>query len=252
MMDKNTRAKLHPCVAHRGFSGMAPENTMAAFRLAMSQPDVKWIELDVHLSRDGVPVVIHDGTLKRTANIEGRVIDFTATELGRLDVGSWFNPSFSKEGIPTLDEVLALTKGKCALNVELKGDDSDPEQLAQRAVDIIRSHQLEHDIVITSFHPNILRAVHRCAPALKTGLIIDDNPKDLVESLIALNASYLSIGFRHINEQLLKQTSEASIDVMAWTVNSDGDLRRLASRPEAFQLCTNYPDRWLTAIKEGE
>ncbi|KIL37710.1 glycerophosphodiester phosphodiesterase [Cohnella kolymensis] len=249
-MDEQTRASLHPCVAHRGWSGMAPENTMAAFRLAMTQPFVQWMELDVHLSRDDVPVVIHDGILKRTTNGEGRVRDLTAEQLGRLDAGSWVHPSFYTEGVPTLAEVLSLTSGRCRLNIELKGDDADRTLLAARAVDVIRSHQFEQHAVITSFQPDILIAVRNYFPSIRTGLIIDAFPQDLVSTLRSLGASYLSIGFRHLSPLLLQQTADAGIDVMAWTVNSPADLRRLMNRPEPFQICTNYPDRWLAAVKE--
>ncbi len=251
-MDESNRALLHPCVAHRGFSGLAPENTLAAFRLAMSQSYVHWIELDVHLSRDDVPVVIHDGMLKRTTNGQGRVREQTAEELSRLDAGSWFHASFASEGVPTLEQVLALTSGRCRLNVELKGDDADRELLARRAVDVIRSRRLEHDTVITSFQPELLLSVRNYFPSMKTGLIIDDRPSDLVAILKSIGASYLSIGFRHLNGRLLQQTAEASIDVMAWTVNASRDLRILANRPEPFQLCTNYPDRWHAVTKEGK
>lgn len=249
-MDEVTRASLHPCVAHRGWSGMAPENTLAAFRLAMTQPSVQWMELDVHLSRDDIPVVIHDGILKRTTNGQGRVRDLTAEQLGRLDAGSWFHPSFYTEGVPTLAQVLSLTAGRCRLNIELKGDDTDRTLLAAKAVDVIRSHRLEQDTVITSFQPDILLAVRNYYPSIRTGLIIDGFPQDLISTLQSLGASYLSIGFRHLSPLLLQQTAEAEIEVMAWTVNSPGDLRRLLNRPEPFQICTNYPDRWLTALKE--
>lgn len=79
----------HLCVAHRGFSGIAPENTMAAFKLALEQPFVHWVELDVQLSKDGVPVVIHDFTLERTTNGTGKVKDSDWKALQQLDAGSW-------------------------------------------------------------------------------------------------------------------------------------------------------------------
>lgn len=249
-MDEFARASLHPCVAHRGWSGRAPENTLAAFRLAMAQPFVQWMELDVHLSRDDVPVVIHDGTLKRTTGSQGRVRDMTADQLSRLDAGSWFHPSFHAEGVPTLAQVLALTAGRCRLNVELKGDDADRVLLARKAVDVIRSYRMEHDTVITSFQSDILFAVRNYFPAIRTGLIIEGFPEDLISTLQSMGATYLSIGFRHLSPLRLQQTAEAAIEVMAWTVNSPGDLRRLMNRPEPFQICTNYPDRWLAAVKE--
>lgn len=249
-LDKSTHAALHPCVAHRGFSGAAPENTLAAFKLAMSQPFVQWMELDVHLSRDNIPVVIHDGTLKRTTNGQGRVREKTAEELSRLDAGSWFHSSFATEGVPTLHEVLSLTAGRCRMNVELKGDNADWELLARQSVDVIRSLHLEQDTIVTSFQPDILKAVRSCFPAMNIGLIVEDRPSNLVSILKELGACYLSIDFRYLNAQLMKETAEAGISVMAWTVNAIGDLRRLAKRPEPFQLCTNYPDRWEAVMKE--
>ncbi|MFC6553355.1 glycerophosphodiester phosphodiesterase [Cohnella cellulosilytica] len=248
-MDKQSKARLHPCVAHRGFSGQAPENTMAAFKLALDYPHVKWMELDVHLSKDDVPVVIHDGKLERTTNGKGRVIDYTAEQLGNLDAGSWLNASYSAEGVPALEQVLDLAAGKCRLNIELKGDDADYDRLALRTVEVIRSRGAEAEHIVTSFQPAILRAVRKYSPTLAIGLIIDDNPADLIERLLALDCTYLSIGFRHMNEKLLEQAAQASVVVNAWTVNSPSDLRRLANRPEAFQLCTNYPDRWLAAVE---
>jgi len=244
------RAVVHPCVAHRGFSGAAPENTLAAFRLAMSQPYVQWMELDVHLSRDDIPVVIHDGTLNRTTNGQGRVRDWTAEQLGRLDAGSWFHPSFAAEGVPTLDEVLALTAGRCRLNIELKGDNGDYDLLARNAVEVIRARHMDQDTVITSFQPDLLLGVRKYHPKLRTGLIIDANPANLIEMLQAMDASYLSIGFRNLNPLLLQKAAEAGIDIMAWTVDKPGDLRKLARRPEPFQICTNYPDRWHAVIQE--
>jgi glycerophosphoryl diester phosphodiesterase len=208
------------------------------------------MELDVHLSRDDVPVVIHDAYLKRTTNGTGRVIDKTAAELAALDAGSWFNPTFSAEGVPTLEQVLKLAKGKCRLNVELKGEDADRKLLAKQAIDLIRAHRLDHDTVITSFQPELLLAVRQYDSKIKTGLIIDDNPSNLLAMLTSLGADFLSIGYRHLTPELLRKTADASIEVMAWTVNSAKDLRKLASRPEPFQLCTNYPDRWLAVMTE--
>lgn len=250
------RAELHPCVAHRGFSGLAPENTMAAFKLALSETYVQWMELDVHLSRDDVPVVIHDSTLNRTTNGLGRVRDHTAEQLGNLDAGSWLHRAFASEGVPTLDRVLKLASGRCKLNVELKGDERADEEtlrrLAHRAVDVIRSRGMGPDTVITSFRPELLKAVREYDASIKLGLIIDDSPPDLVARLTLLGVKMLSIGYRHITTDLLRRTAEAGIEVMAWTVNSQNDLAKLSRRTEPFQLCTNYPDRWYAATRGGE
>ncbi|MBW5445014.1 glycerophosphodiester phosphodiesterase [Cohnella sp. CFH 77786] len=239
---------LHPCVAHRGWSGKAPENTMAAFRLALSESAVQWMELDVHLSRDEIPFVIHDPTLKRTARTQGRVSEYTAAQLARFDAGSWFAPSFSEEGIPPLDDVLALAAGRCRLNVEIKGEDSPPGLAARRVVDAIAARNMEQDVVITSFRPEILTAVRDITDSIRTGLIIEDQPAGLISTVQSLGCSFLSIGYYHLTSALLRQAEEADVTVMAWTVNQPRDLRILADRSEPIMICTNYPDRWLAAV----
>lgn len=108
------------CVAHRGFSSIAPENTMAAFLMAMERPEVQWMELDVQLSRDGVPVVIHDFTVDRTTNGKGLVRETDWADLQRLDAGAWKNKSYKGERIPALSELLDRSCGRVRLNIELK------------------------------------------------------------------------------------------------------------------------------------
>jgi glycerophosphoryl diester phosphodiesterase len=247
------RAYLHPCVAHRGWSGKAPENTLAAFRLALAEPAVAWMELDVQLSRDGVPVVIHDETLQRTTNGTGRVRDWTAKELSRLDAGSWFHPDFAGETVPTLEQVLELAGGRCRLNIELKTEEAESawcERLARNVTDLLKARRLERDAVITSFDPRCLQAVRKFAPDVRTGLIAGKRKPDLVRFLCALGASFLSIAFRHLHPVLLDECARHDVDVMVWTVNRNADLVRLTAMPESFLVCTNHPDRWLAAVRK--
>lgn len=243
------REILHPCVAHRGWSGRAPENTMAAFELALQEPAVKWMELDVHLSRDQVPVVIHDPTLKRTTGAKARVSSMTAEQLKQLDAGSWFSPKFAGERIPTLGQVLELAAGRCCLNIEIKGEDSAPSLIVKRVLEDVRRRLMQHHVIVTSFRPEVLKAVREQSRSVRTGLIIDDHPPHLIRTVQSLGCSLLSIGFRHLTEKLLHQAAEAGIAVMAWTPNQPTELNRLVRRPEPIMICTNHPDRWLTAIR---
>jgi len=247
----NERAHLHPCVAHRGWSGGAPENTLAAFRLALSMPEVRWLELDVHLSKDEVPVVIHDAKLNRTTNGRGKVAEQTAAELTQLDAGGWFHPIYAGEKIPTLEEVLSLACGRCRLNIELKDGARDGKLLVSRTLGLIRSYRMEADVVITSFNAALLKEVKRVAPEFATGLILDYRPKDPVRLLQPLGASMLSLQYDLLSAPLLAETANAGIRVMAWTVNDPNALARLTAMPQPFLVCTNYPDRWLAAVKEG-
>src|SRR5262245_34742321 len=106
-------------VAHRGASARAPENTLAAFREAI-RLGADAIELDVQLSADGVPMVIHDLTVDRTTNGHGSVASFASRDLRRLDAGAWYSSRFRGERIPTLEEALECARGRCGLNIEIK------------------------------------------------------------------------------------------------------------------------------------
>ncbi|QHW30609.1 glycerophosphodiester phosphodiesterase [Paenibacillus rhizovicinus] len=242
---------LNPCVAHRGASGLAPENTMAAFRKAMSFPFVQWIELDVQLSKDGIPVVIHDDALRRTARTSGRVNDYTAEELGCMDAGSWFDKSFAGEGIPTLEQVLDATIGRCRLNIELKTYGGRYPGMERKVVELLYRKGLQHDSVITSFDREALRQVRALTQEVRTGLIIDALPWTLTEELKRMGASFLSIGYSRVSETLLKDMNQANIEVMAWTVNDEPMMKRLARLGGSLMICTNYPDRFQNVLQAG-
>lgn len=236
------------CVAHRGASGLAPENTMAAIRKAMSFPFVGWIELDVQLSRDGIPVVIHDDTLQRTAKRKGRVADYDAEQLTATDVGGWFSPAFAGETIPLLETVIEETKGRCRLNIELKTYGGRYPGMEKAVVDLLRKHGIEREAVITSFDPTALRKVRELSADVKIGLIIDGAPPFLVQELKTLDAAFLSIGHVYLNRQRMALFSEAGLQVMAWTVNDPQRMRRLAAISPDIMICTNYPDRYAAAL----
>ncbi|HEX3732859.1 MAG TPA: glycerophosphodiester phosphodiesterase family protein [Mycobacteriales bacterium] len=122
-------------IAHRGFSSRAPENTLAAFDLALAS-GFKNIEMDVQLASDKVPVVIHDAKIDRTTDSKGDVSSFTSADLRKLDVGSWFNSKYAGERIPTLEEVLHAYIGKIHLHLELKSNDPDLPKVVARTLKI--------------------------------------------------------------------------------------------------------------------
>lgn len=143
--------------AHRGASRVAPENTLAAFDMAIKLGATA-LELDVQMTADEEIVVIHDWTLHRTTNGQGRVSEKSLAELRSLDAGSWFSGTFAGERIPLLDEVLSLAKGRAFVNVELKPNALTDVGLERRVVDIIRSHQMQADTLCMSFdHVSIQR-----------------------------------------------------------------------------------------------
>src|SRR6185436_19240053 len=155
-------------IAHRGASSYAPENTLAAFDLALRM-EVRHIELDVDFTSDSHVVVIHDDTVDRTTNGSGPVTSHTLAALRGFDAGSWFGTQFAGERIPTFDEVLARYKGRAHIHTEIKGHSPS---LSQRTADVIRTHGMEGQLTMTSFQKVRLEEMRAYAPELPTGWLV--------------------------------------------------------------------------------
>lgn len=156
--------------AHRGYSARAPENTIPAFEAAAAA-GVPGIELDVHLSRDGVAMVIHDPDLVRLAGVDARIEELTAAELAAADVGSWFSPAFAGTGVPQLSEVFETFGNRFYYDVEIKHRRGDPSALIAETLRVIAHHGLEPHVLISSFHPGVVAQVRRETEVIPVGLI---------------------------------------------------------------------------------
>ncbi|MEK4064114.1 MULTISPECIES: glycerophosphodiester phosphodiesterase [unclassified Paenibacillus] len=232
------------CVAHRGFSGKAPENTLAAVRMALALPYVRWMEIDVQLTRDGVPVVIHDFTLDRTTNGHGKIKNMDYEHLRRLDAGSWKGRAFRGERVPSLEEVLELASGRLRLNIELKTSGDMYPGLEKAVIDLVSSKGMRDDVVLTSFDAGALQRIKELDPRFHTGLIYDSRTGDPARKLKELDCSFLSISFARLNPGLAKLLAERGVKTMAWTVNKAKEMRRLAEMHSDIMICTNRPDIW--------
>lgn len=232
------------CVAHRGFSGKAPENTLAAIRMAIALPFVRWMEIDVQLTRDGVPVVIHDFSLDRTTNGHGKVKNMDYEHVRRLDAGSWKGRAFRGERVPSLEEVLQLASGRLRLNIELKTSGEMYPGLEKAVIDLVNTHGMRDEVVLTSFDAGALKRIKELDPRFRTGLIYDARSGDPARKLTELDCSFLSISFDRLNPGLAKLLAERGVRVMAWTVNKAKEMRRLAAMHSDIMICTNRPDIW--------
>lgn len=232
------------CVAHRGFSGKAPENTLAAVRMAIALPYVRWIEIDVQLSKDGVPVVIHDYSLDRTTNGHGKVKDMDWEPMKRLDAGSWKGRAFRGERVPSLEQVLDLAKGRLHLNIELKTIGNLYPGIEKTVTDLISSKGMRDEVVLTSFEAGALQRVKEVDSRFKTGLIYDSRSGDPAKRVKELDCSFLSISFTRLNPNLAKLLTEQGVKVMAWTVDKAKEMRRVADMHSDIMICTNRPDIW--------
>jgi glycerophosphoryl diester phosphodiesterase len=236
------------CMAHRGWSGKAPENTMTAIRLALAEPAIQAMEIDVQLSRDGVPVLIHDFTLERTTTGSGLVMDHTLEELRALDAGSWFHEKFAGERIPTLEEALLAVKGRCTLNIELKATSDMYPGLAEKVLELLEKHDMKQEVYITSFDHDLIRQVRGMDATVKTGLIVYGRPVMMLEQLRAAGADILSMGYPYLNRELAVAAIEQGYTVIAWTLDQPQDIRTVMSWHPEIQICTNHPDRMLEFV----
>lgn len=243
------------CFGHRGAPRQAPENTLASFTRAI-ELGVAGIELDVHLTRDGELVVIHDYTLERTTNGIGLVADHTLAELRALDAGTWFSPTYAGERIPLLAEVIDMARRHCALQVEIKG--TAPE-IAAAVARVLRDGHALDDTLVTSFTHTLLLAVKEAEPRLRTGTLFTPQalPEDeRVRAAEAVNlarwarADALLPHFSQITPTLVVAAHAAGLEMAAWTVDDPTEMGRLAAAG-VDRCTTNVPDILLAELRAG-
>ncbi|NHN34103.1 glycerophosphodiester phosphodiesterase [Paenibacillus agricola] len=237
-------------VAHRGWSGKAPENTLAAIELALAESAIDMIEFDVHLSKDGVPVVIHDHTLERTTNGKGRVNQHTFDELRQLDAGSWFAPEFKGETIPSLEEVLKLAKGRCKLAVELKTKANNYEGIEQKVIQKVHQYGMGDQVVLSSFDHDSMKQANEVDSSIATSLIFFGKPTLIWEQLQYTGAISFSINHSFSSPAFINEMLDKGIDVGIWTVDDPETLQKIVLAHPNVRITTNHPDRLLTVIKK--
>lgn len=210
-----------PVIAHRGAREDAPENTLAAFRLAAEQ-GVHWIETDIKLTHDGVPILFHDDVLDRTTNGKGPVADMSWAEMKELDAGSWFNPSFASEHIPHLTEALHyVLDNKMRINLELKpcpGRTQVTVMVTLIEAAKIWVPELEPPL-ISSFSTDALIIASRLHPDWPRGILIDEWQDKWSELVKITNASTVNINAELLTAERVHQLTASQLPVLAYTVN---------------------------------
>lgn len=221
--------------AHRGLSSAAPENTADAFEAAIAM-GVDCIELDVQQTKDGVPVVIHDANLKRTAGVNRTVREMTYDQLQELDVGSWFSPRYAGAKIMRLEDVLALTQGQVRLNIEIKASPHTPE-LEQAVAELIEAYDFVDACCVTSFSYRTLQRIKACNPDIATGYLMSLAYGDFYT---LPDADAFSINKLFITRQMVLQAHRNGKAIFAWTVNSASEMQSL-KRMQVDDIITDRP-----------
>lgn len=216
-------------IAHRGASAYAPENTLAAFELAIDQ-GADAIELDAKLSADGEVVVIHDRTVNRTTTGSGRVGEMTLKELRALDAGSFFDITYQGEKIPTLNEVFALVGKRIPINVELTNYASLTDDLPDKVAALVRRHNLTRQVLFSSFNPLALLRIRRLLPEVPVGMLALPGWKGgWARSWVGRLTGYQSLHpeASDVTPALVRKAHARGERVLVWTVNEAQEMERL-------------------------
>jgi glycerophosphoryl diester phosphodiesterase len=239
--------------AHRGASGHAPQNTLAAFLLA-AEMGADGVELDVHLAQDGEVVVIHNATVEATTNGQGRVGSMTVSELQALDAGGWYDERFVGEHIPTLQEVFDAIGHRLLINVEIKVElGHHPQALEAEVVRLIEDNHMIDRIIVSSFSPKSLSRVRKLNPNIPLGLLYGKpEPAFLPLLLRWLFVPYdaLHPGHSVVHARYLAQAKRWNKRVNVWTVNDADNMRRLRDLG-VDGIITNYPDILRNVLSES-
>jgi glycerophosphoryl diester phosphodiesterase len=251
-------------IGHRGASAHAPENTLVAFALAF-EAGADGIEFDVRLARDHVPVVIHDADLRRTALKEGSIAALSSTELGKTDVGSWFNlrhPSraraeFTGTNIPTLSQVFEMYGGGATLYVEMKCEAGEINALASEVAALINSHSLTDGVVVKSFTLDAIREIKRLDSRIQTAALFErkltrpiPSVRRIIEDALACGADQLSLQRTLASRRMLDEALRRGLKTVVWTVDDPAWIER-ARRDGVHALITNDPAMMRDALLKG-
>jgi glycerophosphoryl diester phosphodiesterase len=215
-------------IAHRGASAYAPENTLAAFRLA-GEMGADAIELDAKLTADGQIVVHHDGMLDRTTTGSGRLSEHTLAQIRQLDAGRKYDVRFSGERVPTLEEVLAEIGQQLLINVELKDYERPRDDLPQAAAALVRSMGLQARVLFSSFNPLALRRARRQAPEIPTALLVTASDSRAKRALYRMISSPWACHpeERMVDAKLIDDEHRRGRRVNVWTVNNAARIAAL-------------------------
>jgi glycerophosphoryl diester phosphodiesterase len=244
-------------IGHRGAAAVAPENTLVSFERALAD-GADGIEFDVRLASDGVPVVIHDPTLRRTALRRGRVSNFSSTELGQMDAGTWFNlryprkaqPEYTKAKIPTLEDVFELLGTRDALfYVEMKCGAKDRSALAADVAKLIRAHSLASRVIIESFDLTAINEIKRLDASLRTAALFDrklsrpvPSARKMIEQAIRCEAEEMALHHSLATRRTVEEAARFGLETVIWTADNPAWVERAIKRG-VRAIITNNPAR---------
>lgn len=233
-------------IAHRGASGHAPENTMAAFQKAVEMK-ADYFELDVQMTKDGKLVVIHDTTVDRTTNGTGFVGDLTLKEIRKLDAGSWFSEEFAGAKVPTFEEVLDAFRGKIGILIELKSPELYPgiEKKVAEALKERNMHKPNNSkIIIQSFNHESMQRSKALLPSIPHGVLAGMSWADVTDEELAefaTYADYFNPNMNILTHDLVERIHATGMKIHPYTVRTPEQAERLFEL-NVDGIITDYPE----------
>ena len=221
---------------HRGAAGLEPENTLRSIRRAIDL-GVDRVEVDVRVTRDGRLVVIHDETVDRTTNGHGYVNELTLDEIRKLNAGKG-------EKVPTLEEVLEITKGKVELQIELKVPEATSSTLR-----LIERENAEGEVIITSFMHDLLRRVHDFNPELRTGALFFNVEGDICRKALNVYSKAVHVYYRNVDAELVRHAHEMGLEIEVWNPDEPKEMMRMI-KLGVDSIGTNRPDILLNLLRK--
>lgn len=227
--------------AHRGSSGTAPENTLAAFREAI-KAGADIVEADIQITNDGYVVAFHDKNLSRTTSSSGRLTDMNYKNINILDAGNWYSDKFKGESIPLLSEIIKLIKGKSYLNIEIK--DMEGNKLSdkiKKIIDIINEHDFSSFTVFSSFYYDTLSELKKQNPMFPTAAIRIPHDTRLPSQLIRdIGCDAFICTLEELTKDVIEDIRKNNIFTACYLIDTKEDLDKVLQLP-VRAIVTNYP-----------
>ncbi|MCR9142247.1 MAG: hypothetical protein NXI24_08340 [bacterium] len=244
-------------IAHRGWSGSYPENTLIGMREAIKL-GCHMIEFDVTLSSDRRPIIIHDDSLTRTTNGCGQVSELSYRELRKLDAGSWFHPKYMGARLPSLDEILLISRGSgIMVNIEIKKECLDDELrddgIEHQVINAVRKYKVEDRVVVSCFRWDAIERIHQLAPELETALLHYKDVGRLEPAFLKEKYGIMSFNPHSIdlNQKFVDRCHEVDLKVIPFTINSYRDMEQYIDM-DVDGMFTNHPNRLFRFIEEHD
>ncbi len=228
-------------LGHRGAMGHAPENTLVSFAKGL-ELGADMLELDIHMSRDGELIVMHDGEVARTTDGKGHVKDLTLAEIKKLDAGSKFDARFRDERVPRLVEVVEWAKTRIPLVIEIKGDPIPAAGIEEKLIEMLREFGTVDDTLVISFHHPSVKRVKELEPRVMTGILFTGMLVDPVAAARAAFADSVRPSYAYWTPELVAQVHAAGLGASSWIVNHEAEMDYVV--PMGLDsIGSNFPER---------